>query len=127
MRVSEPLHRVGEIQNEPIAGGAIASEARRENKLRQMKYIIETGNDGGTASVVGWTHDFGSACNEVARIVGTDCYVKIQPINRGKNGAIWNFVHEGKTKWLCVLKMPSAETYGALDGCSPVRDASLYA
>ena len=101
--------------------------ARRENKLRQMKYIIETGNDGGTASVVGWTHDFGSACNEVARIVGTDCYVKIQPINRGKNGAIWNFVHEGKTKWLRVLKMPSAETYGALDGCSPVRDASLYA
>ena len=92
-----------------------------------MKYIIETGNDGGEARLVGWTHDFGSACTEVARIVGHDCYVKIQPINRGKNGAIWNFVHEGKTKWLRVLKMPAAETYGAMDGCSPARDASLYA
>lgn len=89
-----------------------------------MKYLIEIGTDGGDGNVVGWCHDMSGALTEVSRIVGLECFVKIPPIKRTGQGALFNFEHEGKTKWIRVKKIPAAEMYPTIDGAKPLRDYS---
>ena len=99
----------------------------QNKQMKKMKCIIESGNDGEDGSLLGWSFDFCSACNEVARIIGRECYVKTKPIPRGKNGAMWAFMHEGKTKWIRISPSLSAECFHPYENCKPIPDSSFFA
>ena len=99
---------------------------KQNKQLKKMKCIIEIGNDGGDPSLVGSSFDFCCACNEVARIIGEECYVKTKPIPRGKNGALWVFVHDGRTKWIRVSPSPCAESFRPLENCKPVINHTSF-
>lgn len=116
-----------ELANEQLRRDVVAIFGEMKQIKESMKYIIETGNDGGDSSVVGWSFDFCAACNEVARIMGKECYVKTKPIGRGKKSALWPFIHDGRTKWIRVKQLPSAEDFPAYAGCIPVPDSSFFA
>jgi len=90
-----------------------------------MPYLIEKGTDGSDTTTVCITATRRSALNAVKRIVGVDCFRQIKPLPRGKDGLLFNFVHEGRTQWLRILNVSDKAGY-TLKGCTPVPNPSMY-